>query len=278
MRHIKNAQRVSQAERPEQTLPKIAVLHIPHSSQYVPAPERQAIRLNDAALNSELLRMTDAFTDELFPLTPVEVGRAVLPISRLVCDVERFPMDEDEPMAARGMGVIYTRTSLGEVLRTQPNVADRQSLMNRWYRPHHSKLERLVNDVAARSGICLIVDCHSFPSVPLPFEPDQSAHRAEICIGTDAFHTPAAIRDAILAAADKEGYSVALDAPFAGALVPLASYRKDRRIFSVMIEVNRRLYMDEDSGHKNPGFEKVSAAVGRLIVTAAEAAAQQSPT
>jgi hypothetical protein len=34
---------------------QIAVLHIPHSSRRVPAEERQAIRLDDEALNSELL-------------------------------------------------------------------------------------------------------------------------------------------------------------------------------------------------------------------------------
>jgi N-formylglutamate deformylase len=78
---------------------------------------------------------------------------------------------------------------------------------------------------------------------------------------------------AIAAAAQAEGYSVAADTPFSGALVPLASYRKDRRIMSVMIEVNRRLYMDEDTGFKNRNFDKVGAAVGRLIVTATQAAA-----
>jgi hypothetical protein len=41
-----------------------------------------------------------------------------------------------------------------------------------------------------------------------------------------------------------------------------------------MIEVNRRLYMDEDSGVKCPGFEKVRTAVGRNIVIAAKAAAK----
>jgi hypothetical protein len=51
------------------------------------------------------------YTDELFPTTAYEAGRVVLPFSRLVCDVERFPSDEDEPMASRGMGVFYTRTS-----------------------------------------------------------------------------------------------------------------------------------------------------------------------
>jgi hypothetical protein len=41
-----------------------------------------------------------------------------------------------------------------------------------------------------------------------------------------------------------------------------------------MIEVNRRLYMDEESGLKKHDFEKVRAAVGRIIVIAAKAAAK----
>jgi N-formylglutamate deformylase len=253
-------------------LSQIVVLHIPHASLRMPPEERQAIGLDDAALNDELLRMTDAYTDELFPLTPVEAGRVVFPLSRLICDVERFPSDEDEPMATRGMGVIYTRTSMGHILRPQPDPASRRSLLERWYWPHHSKLERMVNDVAARLGACLIVDCHSFPSVALPYELDQTGQRADFCIGTDPFHTPSSVCDAIVAAVKEAGYSVTIDAPFAGALVPLASYRRDRRIWSVMIEVNRRLYMDEHSGPKNRAFERVRAVVGQLIVTAAEAA------
>jgi N-formylglutamate amidohydrolase len=121
------------------------------------------------------------------------------------------------------MGAIYIRTSMGEVLRAQPNAVDRESFLDRWYWPHHLHLERMVNDVVARSGLCLIVDCHSFPSIALPYEPDQTGHRADICIGTDSFHTPSLIRDAVAATPKKEGYSVAVDAPFAGALVPYAS-------------------------------------------------------
>jgi N-formylglutamate deformylase len=272
MQDSKTVRPVGEADGPEWTSSQLVVLHIPHSSWQVPAQEREDIRLDDAALNSELLRMTDSYTDELFAPTRVEAGRVVFPVSRLVCDVERFPLDEDEPMAARGTGVIYTRTSMGEVLRAPPETADRQSLLDRWYRPHHLQLERMVTDVVARSGGCLIVDCHSFASIALPYEPDQTAHRTDICSGTDAFHTPLSIRDAVVAATKEEGYSVAVDAPFAGALVPLASYRQDRRIMSVMIEVNRGLYMDERSGRKKRGFDRVRAAIGRLIVAAAEAA------
>jgi N-formylglutamate deformylase len=269
---------ITQLEHQEgQALSQIAVLHIPHSSRLVPAEDRQTILLDDAALNNELLGMTDAYTDELFPITPVEAGRVIFPLSRLVCDVERFPSDENEPMAARGMGVTYIRTSGGEVLRAQPDASNRQNILDRRYWPHHSTLERLANDVTARSGVCLIVDCHSFPSVVLPYELDQTSNRADICIGTDSFHTPSALRDAIVTAVGAEGYSLAVDAPFSGALVPLASYRKDRRIMSVMIEVNRRLYMDENTGFKKHNFEQVCSAVGRLIVIAANATAQLRP-
>ena len=214
--------------------------------------------------------MTDAYTDELFPKTSVEADRVIFPISRLVCDVERFPSDEAEPMSRRGMGAIYTRTSLGGVLRTEPDPSERQSLLDRWYRPHHLTLERIVNNVVAGSGRCLIVDCHSFPSVALPYELDQSKYRADICIGTDSFHTPSLVRDATVAAAEKAGYSVTVNAPFSGALVPLSSYRNDQRILSVMIEVNRRIYMDEQTGLKKPTFQQTSVLVGKLIAAAAE--------
>jgi N-formylglutamate amidohydrolase len=81
-------------------------------------------------------------------------------------------------------------------------------------------------------------------------------------LGSDEFHTPLSVRDAILTAAEEGGYSVAVDAPFAGALVPLSSYQTDRRILSVMIEVNRRLYVDEHSGVKNPAVESASDLAG----------------
>jgi len=51
---------------------------------------------DDPTLALELLCMTDAFTDDLFASTPFEAARVVFPVSRLVCDVERFANDADE--------------------------------------------------------------------------------------------------------------------------------------------------------------------------------------
>jgi hypothetical protein len=103
------------------------------------------------------------------------------------------------------------------------------------------------------------------PVVALPYELDQIWERADICVGTDPFHTPPSVRDAIIATAEGEGYSVAVDVPFAGALVPLSYYGKDRRVLSVMIEVNRRLYMDEHSGLKTAEAAIASGGVGDAL-------------
>jgi hypothetical protein len=45
---------------------------------------------------------------------------------------------------------------------------------------------------------------------------------------------------------------------------------------SVMIEINRRLYMDEHSG-ASTGFGKVRSLLGKLITIASDAAAKNGP-
>ena len=231
------------------------VLHIPHSSVEVPPDLRGQLCLSDEELRRELLRMTDWYTDELFYL-PEEVAQQIrYPVSRLVLDPERFLDDELETMAPKGMGVIYTKTAEGTPLRKAPAAGERESLIDRYYRPHHNALADAVDAALRRHGRCLIIDCHSFPALPLPYEEDQSLERPEICIGTDACHTPAWLTALGRWAFEKAGFTVAIDRPFSGALVPERHYRKAKAVHSIMIEIRRDLYMDEDSGRKTSDFE-----------------------
>ncbi|MCL0044082.1 N-formylglutamate amidohydrolase [Dehalococcoidia bacterium] len=74
--------------------------------------------MDDAGLDSELLAMTDLFTDQLFGQAGSYGATLFINrVSRLVMDPERFPDDQDEPMSAKGMGAIYTKTSQGGDLR-----------------------------------------------------------------------------------------------------------------------------------------------------------------
>jgi len=230
-----------------------AILHIPHSSRIIPSTARASILLSDEDLSRELVRMTDSFTDELFQVDASLATSVVFPASRLVVDPERFLDDSLESMAKRGMGAVYTRTSHGDILRMEGNTPERERLVEEYYRPHHQHLTDAVQ-AALHSGSCLIIDCHSFTSVPLPHELDQSPDRPEICIGTDDFHSPKSLELGAIELFEKAGFRTFLNQPFAGALVPKAFYQRDLRVRAIMVEINRRLYMDEASGQRLPTF------------------------
>ena len=56
-----------------------------------------------------------------------------------------------------------------------------------------------------------------------------------------------------------------MNKPYEGTLVPEAFRGKDSRVESVMIEVNRSLYMDEGTGKKRSSFGNVKRVLGRLL-------------
>ncbi len=239
--------------------PPWVVLHIPHDSTEVPADVRSQFLLSDTELDIEIARMTDHFTHALFTACVGEATVVRAPVSRLVVDVERFADDRLEPMACRGMGAIYTVTSNLKPLRRALTPTEREGLMRQWYYPHHERLEAAVADVVARHGRCLVIDCHSFPSVALPYEQrDVAIVRPDICIGSDSFHTPALLERAFVNAFEGEGWRVSLNDPFAGALVPSSRYHKDERVMAVMVEVNRGLYLDLEPVRRSLDFDRVA--------------------
>jgi len=222
------------------------------------AKDRQKLVVPDAELDKQILQMTDHYTDELFNLPKGGVKRVLYPISRLVVDPERFLDDADEPMAAKGMGIIYVQTANGKTLRAQPGIEERARLINNYYQPHHKNLIAAVDSALAREGYCLIIDGHSFPENPLPYEADQKPGRPDICIGTDEFHTTEYLASEVGRIFEKAGFSVAFNRPFAGSIVPVKHHRITPAVKSIMIEVNRKLYMDETTGDKLSGFENFS--------------------
>lgn len=228
--------------------PPFTLLHVPHASTTIPPEVRDQFVLDDDALQQEILRMTDHATDRLFVGQAQHVTIIQAPVSRLVVDVERFPSDIDEPMAAVGMGAVYTRTTDGLPLRRPLTTEAQYQLLKDYYFPHHFRLERAVSLALRTHQRALILDCHSFPDQRLPHEPAEDGPRPDICIGTDDFHTPALLREALVRAFESHGFTVAVNHPYAGALVPLAFYRQDARVMAVMVEINRRLYLDETTG------------------------------
>ncbi|MFJ8013692.1 N-formylglutamate amidohydrolase [Streptomyces sp. NPDC096339] len=247
------------------------ILHVPHSSRVIPESVRAGIVLDDRALDLELDHITDSHTADIAAAAAARC--AVTPwqfvngLSRLVIDPERFP-DEREEMLAVGMGAVYTRTTHREDLR--PDGFDGRPLIERWFHPYAEAMTRAVEDRLEATGRAVIIDVHSYPTQPLPYELHGDGGRPPICLGTDPFHTPAGL----LAAAEKAfaGFGgTGLDSPFAGTYVPLKHYGRDDRVGALMVEIRRDVYMSEPGGPAGPGLIALAAALAEL----ADAARQE---
>ena len=242
------------------------ILHIPHSSMEIPFDLLPDFLVAEDNLDAELLRITDHYTDELFDLPGAH--RLVFPVSRFVVDPERFRDDADEPMSARGMGALCTRTHDGRPLNTVP---DREALLRRFYDPHHEALGRWAREAVEEHGLALIVDCHSFPSTPLPCDLSQARPRPDTNVGTDAIHTPPELAQGLKEALEAEGWSVGIDWPYSGTMVPTWAYGKDARVRSMLVDVRRGLYMDEAMGERLRGFDEAWRDLVKALASALSA-------
>jgi len=229
------------------------ILHIPHSSTAIPP---RILFLKD--IEADLARMTDWFTDELFSHPFSETVK--FNYSRLVCDVERFV--DNEPMEKFGHGITYVNDSYGHPLR---RVSDNERLriINDYYTPHHKLLNRTSNQSLSFFETVVIVDCHSFSDTPLPHEIDTGVARPDFCLGVDEFHTPLLLVERFTNHLTKLGYTVSINNPFSGTLVPLHHYHKTVELKSIMIEVNRKLYLD--GINKNKNFTSIKSIIDGLL-------------
>lgn len=241
------------------------ILHIPHAATTIPADYLGTYHGGQARIDREQLQLSDLHTDRLFVSPSIAALPLVFPYSRIFVDVERFRDANDEIMAARGMGALYTHGYDLERLRTLPSAEEQQALLQRYYDPHHAKLTALVDAQLAAQGRALIIDCHSFASQRLPYEDAHTTDRPEICIGTDAYHTPKWIVDALLKCFAARGYQTALNDPFAGSIVPSKHYQKNPAVMSVMLEVRRDLFTDETTGKPNKAFTTIQADIEAAI-------------
>lgn len=236
------------------------ILHIPHSS--IDIPEMNEFIATQEELENELLKLTDWYTDELFDSDLDD--KVIAPFSRIFCDVERFTDDEKEVMSKFGMGVLYNKFDDGRDLR-KISPEQREHILRNYYWNHHNKLTKVVENYLEIYNKCLILDCHSFSSIPLKRALNQDPNRPDFNIGTDEFHTPKNLIEASKKYFEELGYTLGIDWPYRGTIVPTNYYNKDSRVSSIMLEVNKKLYLNEPSNVKSVDYNKTKKVVFEYI-------------
>jgi N-formylglutamate deformylase len=230
---------------PETILPIVA--HIPHAGTEIPDAVRDQFLPDSKEVWREVAVVTDWYTDELFGLPGI--ARIQTPISRVVLDLERFVDDKQESQAVVGQGVIYSHDSRGRQIRRTLLDEERHALLDNYYHPWHTKLELDIEQQLDRWGHCLLLDCHSFPTEAFENRAPYEIPPPDICLGIHSANTPQWLIDSCHRFFLNRGYSVAINFPYAGCLVP-ERFERNHRVPAIMLEVNRGLYLKPACGEE----------------------------
>jgi len=251
----------------------------PHSGAAYPESFVSRSRLSALALR----RSEDSFVDEIFGDAPAQGApllRALYP--RAFVDPNREPYELDPEMFADalpswvnvrsprvrgGLGTIARVVASGaEIYREKLSFAEAERRIAACYRPYHDALADLVTATRDRFGHGLLIDCHSMPSVGGPMDADSGRKRADFILG-DRHGTSCApvITDRVEEVLIGLGYEVARNSPYAGGFTTVHYGRPAAGIHALQIEINRRLYMDEERITRLPFIEKLRADIGKMI-------------
>jgi N-formylglutamate amidohydrolase len=251
----------------------------PHSGTAYPPDFVAASRLDPVTLR----RSEDSYVDELFAAAPdhgAPLLRALFPRAFVDPNREALELDpgmfEDAlpaaamtatPRVVAGLGSIARVVATGEEIYARKlSFSEARERLENYYRPYHRALEELVLATRRRFGHCLLVDCHSMPSVGGPMERDAGDQRVDVVLGDCHGRSCAPLLtshvEALLA---RRGLRVARNAPYAGGYVTQYYGRPVEGLHALQIEINRGLYMDETSFERSAGFEAMRALMTELV-------------
>ena len=242
----------------EQRVP--LVFSSPHSGRAYPETFLAASRLDAQAIR----RSEDCFVDELFAQVPhhgAPLLKALFP--RAFVDPNREPYELDpamfieklpafvkkrSPRVAAGLGTIARVVASGaEIYSCKLSFAEARERIERFYQPYHAALEDLISQTHEKFGVCILIDCHSMPSIGGPMENDAGRRRQVDFILGDA-HGRACTRSLtglVEETLHEMGYTVVRNAPYSGGFITRNYGQPERGVHALQIEINRALYMDE---------------------------------
>lgn len=246
------------------------VLSSPHSGRVFP-PEFLA---NSCLSEEELRSSEDCFVDEIVRgASDAGIPLIAMNIPRTFVDVNRDKIEIDETMyfdrkknpdligsrrCRVGLGVIHRIVSQNKPI--YDGLISYKEAMERIkyvYDPYHKRLRQLVDRCHKKFGYCLLVDCHSMPSKICNIMNEEKPVEFCVCTLFDESCPPAMSEFFGTQLAEKD-YRVEYNRPYAGAFITFNYCQPRKNLFTLQLEINRSIYMQEDVYKKNADFHKVS--------------------
>ncbi len=250
------------------------IFNSPHSGRIYPSVLLRASRLSALALR----KSEDAYVDELFATAPANgaiLMHAHFP--RAYIDINREPYELDPVLfngslpafansqslrAIGGLGTIARIVNDKEEIYHGPLNLDAALVrIEQLYKPYHTALTQILQSTRERFGSVFLLDCHSMPS-----QQGERGGWPDFVLG-DRFGSACAPELTRLAQGFLKslGYRVALNKPYAGGFITEHYGRPDHGVHVLQVEVDRSLYMNEETFEKLPSFVGLQGDISRLV-------------
>ena len=235
------------------------LIHLPHCGTEIPSEYIDDYYLDENELRANIFEYADLYTDELFFKLFESCGGVKSRYSRLFFDPERFGNDDEESMYLKyKLGWFYENAILEKKsLRSLKN----KNIIRSYYDKHHAMLNQLTAKKLESFGKCSVIDAHSFSNTRYWFHDDIKL--PDICVGFEPKHVDEELLERIKI--EFEGYEIGINEPYQGSLVPTNYWQKDTRVKSVMIEINKKLYLEDDNITKNSNFEIIKRKLENIL-------------
>jgi N-formylglutamate amidohydrolase len=248
------------------------IVEVPHAGLLIPELLRDDILAGEDAR----ARDADLHVDKLYDRAP-EAGAALIcaRYSRYVVDLNRAPDDVDletvhdhpSPRAGQPRGVVWRVTTEGKPVLRRP--LDYDALRQRlelFHAPYHEVLSGELTRTREQFGYAILVAGHSMPS-SVRRGRTEIERRADIVPGTlGGTSADRRVIDLVDQHFRAAGLSVRHDDPYRGGYTTAHYGRPAQGVHAVQIEINRALYMDEQTlAPKRGDFERLTSLLEELV-------------
>ncbi len=222
------------------------------------------------------LRQTeDSYVDELFSFAPscgvtlmkANFTRSYIDVNRAMDDLDPTMISGALPFALEptersyaGYGLIRHLCRGQAVYANKLPAEEIQKRLQECYAPYHAMLKKLINDAHKQFGAVWHINCHSMPShIMVKARPDF------ILGDRDGASSEPEFIYTLADALRRLGYTVAHNDPYKGVEI-VRRYGHPRANFhSVQLEINRSLYMDEETLERSKDFAALTHDLATVI-------------
>ena len=210
--------------------------------------------------------------EALFPRSYLDANRNITELDVSLLDAPwPHPVETDPVVLSKvrlGKGLIWRATDDGlPIYERRLSVGEVMQRIERCWKPYHAAVAEAIDAAHAAHGYSIHVNCHSMPAVASSHATNFPGEKhADFVVGDrDGSTASTALSELVCAHLTALGYRVAYNHPYKG--VELVRRHSDpaAQRHSIQLEINRKLYMNEETLALTAGFDTLKTHLRSLV-------------